>query len=911
MIKKRNALALLLGAFAMIACSFVSCKQNDDDDSPTTGLSSTTASILIGATKTLTLTVDDAAIDSANVTWTSDDATIASVDAGVVTGVAEGTATITAAYSGASYTCKTTVKELTVPYTVTFDTTAVAALYAKVTPTQTKTFVTDDGTYVTFDTAASETRSSVGPYVYGTASGLIYTAPSAITGLATYYYGNGSSSAVSVGDTVTSFKNYVSLSAAQLTSSGATSIKVTINAQGYLLNTNSSSSQSSSQSAYGRIGLVDSTGKVLAQGDVLTASAADYTFYVTPATKIYITNTAVDGTNIVINSISTEASSSAVTATGTTAASAVTLYSDSAYTTEISTYSAAAGNSQIVYAVLTPSDTTETTVTWASDNTSAATVVADSSNPLKATITTVAEGTANITATAATSTVKATVAVTVTAASNPVASVAISEGSSGTLDLAGATSNTMTLTGVITATDTTATCDTTAVTWTSSSTDVTFSDSSTTSGTAVTVTGVLPSSGTSESVTITATAGSKTATYALTVKDSTMLLNEVIDWDDVADSVTTATALTNNSNITVYAQNAGFSGDIFNYYCVSGLYAGDTVSATIKSYFKVASAALTSSSATSVKLVLNAMAAGNSPKIAILDADTLKVLAVSDVLSSSAAADYSFYVTPGENIEIITTSASSSASWYLNSIKAYISSTALDTTAPSAPTGVSAASGAASATVTWTDPTDSDLSSCVVYYSADASTYSVGKVVAAAAQTATVSGLTAGTEYTFYVVARDSSGNASSASSTATATPTDASPVSGNTYTYVWTTSANTALTGSITGTTYTSSNSFVTCTGTSQNAGHGLVMSSSSSMTIKVAGATTITFTGCTYDASGLTFTVKNGTDTVQAATATSTKGGTDGGVTYSASYTGTSATTLTVTWSGTAYVHQLVVAD
>jgi hypothetical protein len=32
MIKKRNALALLLGAFAMIVCSFVSCKMNSDDD---------------------------------------------------------------------------------------------------------------------------------------------------------------------------------------------------------------------------------------------------------------------------------------------------------------------------------------------------------------------------------------------------------------------------------------------------------------------------------------------------------------------------------------------------------------------------------------------------------------------------------------------------------------------------------------------------------------------------------------------------------------------------------------------------------------------------------------------------------------------------------------------------------------
>jgi hypothetical protein len=39
MIKKRNALALLLGAFAMIACSFVSCKMNSDDDGGSSGSS--------------------------------------------------------------------------------------------------------------------------------------------------------------------------------------------------------------------------------------------------------------------------------------------------------------------------------------------------------------------------------------------------------------------------------------------------------------------------------------------------------------------------------------------------------------------------------------------------------------------------------------------------------------------------------------------------------------------------------------------------------------------------------------------------------------------------------------------------------------------------------------------------------
>ncbi|MBO7496226.1 MAG: Ig-like domain-containing protein [Salinivirgaceae bacterium] len=74
-------------------------------------LSKTNAKILIGSTDAITANVIPANAANKNVTWTSSDETIATVDNGIVTGIAEGTATITATTEdgGFNKTCEVTV----------------------------------------------------------------------------------------------------------------------------------------------------------------------------------------------------------------------------------------------------------------------------------------------------------------------------------------------------------------------------------------------------------------------------------------------------------------------------------------------------------------------------------------------------------------------------------------------------------------------------------------------------------------------------------------------------------------------------------------------------------------------------------------------------------------------------------
>lgn len=73
---------------------------------PSITLDKSTAVVDVGSTVTITATTVPA---DATVTWTSSDATVATVSDGVVTGVANGEATITATNSTASATCAVTV----------------------------------------------------------------------------------------------------------------------------------------------------------------------------------------------------------------------------------------------------------------------------------------------------------------------------------------------------------------------------------------------------------------------------------------------------------------------------------------------------------------------------------------------------------------------------------------------------------------------------------------------------------------------------------------------------------------------------------------------------------------------------------------------------------------------------------
>lgn len=119
------------------------------------------------------------------------------------------------------------------------------------------------------------------------------------------------------------------------------------------------------------------------------------------------------------------------------------------------------------------------------------------------------------------------------------------------------------------------------------------------------------------------------------------------------------------------------------------------------------------------------------------------------------------------------------------------------------------------------------------------------------------------------------------------------------------------SLTGGV-GTSFTSSDTYLTVTASSDNNSHGLVMSDNSTVVLKVAGACTVTFGTCAYD-KGATITVTNSSnDTVGTLTLNAGDGNNDS-TTLDFSYTG-SSDTLTFTWSastGQNYLHSVKVTN
>ncbi|MGW4639942.1 cellulose binding domain-containing protein [Sphaerisporangium sp. NPDC004334] len=111
-----------------------------------------------------------------------------------------------------------------------------------------------------------------------------------------------------------------------------------------------------------------------------------------------------------------------------------------------------------------------------------------------------------------------------------------------------------------------------------------------------------------------------------------------------------------------------------------------------------------------------------------------------------------------------------------------------DTTAPSRPgTPTASAVTSSGATLSWTASTDNvGVSGYDVYREAGTTDVKVGT---ATSNTFTLSGLSASTSYTFYVVARDAAGNSSTASSPVTFTTTSGGGNSGCTATYAVTNS--------------------------------------------------------------------------------------------------------------------------
>jgi hypothetical protein len=96
-------------------------ENGEDETIAVTGVSldKTNATIAIGATEQLTATVEPADATDQSVTWSSDNESVATVDAdGLVTGAAEGTATVTVTATDGGFTasCSVTVVTNTVTY---------------------------------------------------------------------------------------------------------------------------------------------------------------------------------------------------------------------------------------------------------------------------------------------------------------------------------------------------------------------------------------------------------------------------------------------------------------------------------------------------------------------------------------------------------------------------------------------------------------------------------------------------------------------------------------------------------------------------------------------------------------------------------------------------------------------------
>lgn len=111
--KKMLRIAAALAALLAMT-NFIGCKNDDDDDGDVAvtevKITSTVKEVTAGETIILKAEVLPADATNKTVTWTSSDATVATVKDGVVTGVKAGEATITASAGGKNATVKVTVK---------------------------------------------------------------------------------------------------------------------------------------------------------------------------------------------------------------------------------------------------------------------------------------------------------------------------------------------------------------------------------------------------------------------------------------------------------------------------------------------------------------------------------------------------------------------------------------------------------------------------------------------------------------------------------------------------------------------------------------------------------------------------------------------------------------------------------
>ena len=106
-----------------------------------------------------------------------------------------------------------------------------------------------------------------------------------------------------------------------------------------------------------------------------------------------------------------------------------------------------------------------------------------------------------------------------------------------------------------------------------------------------------------------------------------------------------------------------------------------------------------------------------------------------------------------------------------DAVSAIIAGAPQDTTAPAAPTGLTATAGDRKVALDWADNKETDLAGYRVYERNADGTWPATPLASTTGSAFTVSGLRNGTTYTFRVTAYDGAGNQSPASSAVSATP--------------------------------------------------------------------------------------------------------------------------------------------
>lgn len=107
----KNKFILALGLVAFLATGFISCKGEDPiEENKPTAIELSKAEVQVEEGKTQTLAVKFTPTDATGtITWTSQDATIATVENGIITGVKAGKTTIAATCGSLTASCQVTV----------------------------------------------------------------------------------------------------------------------------------------------------------------------------------------------------------------------------------------------------------------------------------------------------------------------------------------------------------------------------------------------------------------------------------------------------------------------------------------------------------------------------------------------------------------------------------------------------------------------------------------------------------------------------------------------------------------------------------------------------------------------------------------------------------------------------------